>query len=436
MAAALLSTFSLTAQKTLSVKDITPALSVYPCGDRHEALVIIRCSEDFTLEFTSNVDKDLNIDIMTEGSEKIYNIVFPTMGEGTSYKGRQLAIIAPGFNKVYLPLDLKDKEKYEYLVSDPYSSLRSIYYISVEEGCKLMQEGAFLEAIDKFKIAKNCPEYSETENSINLYIEACDSSILWQNEMKRYEKQGKFDKAIISCGKILSVIPNCSYASNEMQSLNKQFFDMCAFDREVADTYISNGKLSEARELLQHSIDIQSPYASEAATKIEEINKRLYKSDNHTRSFSYQYATGRPIGFLTTSLKPKGLGGYFSLGINSGIIDLLSSKLEPLATIPDKFTYEAGASVGFSIPVVSKYAWILVSPFAYIGGGYLSNESNEYWKNVNWYSGLAPELGVAGKIWRITLSYRFQYRYCLSKDESISNMMGKTGHMFALGICW
>lgn len=427
--------FSTFAQKVLSVRDITPELSVYPCGDRHEALVVFRCSEDFALEFSSNVDKSLEVETMTEGTEVIYNIILPTRAEGSSYRGRQLTVIAPGFNKFYLALDLKDKEKLEFLVSDPYSSLRSLYYTSLDEGCKLMQEGAFMEAVDKFNIAKSCPEFSEVQNNIDQYITACDSSQVWQTEMKRYEKVGKYDSALKYCRMILTAIPSCKYAVTEHQILQRKFNEMCSFDRDVAEKYISNGKLSEARDLLQHSIDIGSPYSAEAAILIQDINKKLYKSDNHTRSLSYQYAIGRPIGLFTSSLKPKGVGAYFSIGINKEIIDLLSSKLQPIAP-PDRFTYEAGASVGLSIPVVPKYLWVLVSPFSYIGGGYLANEGTDYWSNVKWYSGIAPEVGLSGKIWRIVLSYRFQYKYCLSKEEGVSDMMGKTGHLFTIGFCW
>ena len=111
---ALIATTGAFAQKKLNVKDITPELSIYPCQDRYEALVVLRCSEEFELEFKSNVDKELNVIREQEGSEKIYSIVFKTRGEGTSYRGRILTIIAPSFDKVYLPLELKQKEKKEY----------------------------------------------------------------------------------------------------------------------------------------------------------------------------------------------------------------------------------------------------------------------------------------------------------------------------------
>ena len=73
--------------KTLRVTDITPELSVYPCGDRHEAQVVLRCQEPFDLVLSSNYDTKLDLTITTEGPEKVYSIVFKTKEEGTSFKG-------------------------------------------------------------------------------------------------------------------------------------------------------------------------------------------------------------------------------------------------------------------------------------------------------------------------------------------------------------
>ena len=112
--------------KNLIITNITPELSVYPCGDRQEALVVIRCQEPFDLVLSSNYDENLDLTITTEGPEKVYSIVFKTKEEGTSFKGRQLTIVAEGFKKHYIPLNLNAKEKVEFLVSDPYSKLRSL----------------------------------------------------------------------------------------------------------------------------------------------------------------------------------------------------------------------------------------------------------------------------------------------------------------------
>ena len=172
--------------KSLVITNITPNLSVYPCGDRHEAQVILRCQEPFDLDLSSNVDAKLDLSVTTEGPEKVYSIIFKTREEGTSFKGRQLTVVSEGFKKHYIPLNLSDKEKLEFLVSDPYSKLRSLYFISVEEGLGYMTEGMYEAAIDKFNVAKQCPEYPDIENHLDEYIEKCDSLRKWTVQAAQY----------------------------------------------------------------------------------------------------------------------------------------------------------------------------------------------------------------------------------------------------------
>ena len=172
--------------KTLIVNNITPELSVYPCGDRHEAQVIIRCQEPFDLVLASNYDANLDLTVTTEGPEKVYSIVFKTKEEGTSFKGRQLSIVAEGFRKHYIPLNLSDKEKLEFMVSDPYSKLRSLFYTATEAGISMMVEGMYDAAIDQFNIAKQCPEYPETPNHLDEYIDKCDSLKAWTERAAAY----------------------------------------------------------------------------------------------------------------------------------------------------------------------------------------------------------------------------------------------------------
>ena len=59
--------------KDLRVTNITPELSVYPCGDRHEALVVLHCQEPFDLVLSSNYDANLDLSVTTEGPEKLYS---------------------------------------------------------------------------------------------------------------------------------------------------------------------------------------------------------------------------------------------------------------------------------------------------------------------------------------------------------------------------
>lgn len=68
-------------QKPLVIEDITPENCIHKCEDRHEALVEIRCNENFELEFNSTADKELPITRVMEGTTTVYSILFLTLTE-------------------------------------------------------------------------------------------------------------------------------------------------------------------------------------------------------------------------------------------------------------------------------------------------------------------------------------------------------------------
>ena len=95
-------------------------------------------------------------------------------------------------------MGLDDKEKLEFLVSDPYSKLRSLYYTATEEGVNYMTEGMYDAAIDQFRIAKQCPEFEENENHLDEYIVKCDSLIKWTKEGAAYTENKDYYNAYAS----------------------------------------------------------------------------------------------------------------------------------------------------------------------------------------------------------------------------------------------
>lgn len=426
--------------KTLNVQDITPALSVYPCGDRPEALVVIRCSEPFDLEFSSNVDNELDLTKMTDGSEKVYNIVFQTRAQGTSYKGRQLVISANGFSKFYLPLDLKDKEKLEYLVSDPYSKLRSLFYTTTEAGQSLFSAGDYLPAKDQFIIAKQCPEYETVDNSIDYYIAQCDSMVQWTEIVKQAEYDGDYSKAIDLLRKMSYANPRCDIITTRYNSDVAEFNRKSSYDMTVGQRYMDDGKYEQARELFEHAIAINSPSASTAALNLETISQMNYKVDNKTRSLFYQKTGDCSIGLTTGSFNPDKIGGYFSFGFNKGCLDAFSDKLEALA-IPESTQLEAVVNAGFTIRLYYPkndyipHVWLMATPFGYACGGYNMLEDGDE-TSIKLYHALAPEVGVAVRIWRIALNYKLQYRYVFGDDDLGSDILGGTKSSFGIGFCW
>ena len=430
--------------KVLHVEDITPELSVYPCGDRPEALVVIRCSESFDLDFTSNVDSELDVTRLTDGSEKIYYIVFQTRASGTTFKGRQLAIIANGFTKYYLPLELKEKQKLEFLVSDPYSKLRSLFYTSTEEGVRLFEVGEYLAAKDQFVIARRCPEYATVENSLDVYVAQCDTMLKWTTVVDMAEEIDDYVLAMEFLEKMIHVNPRCDILRERYSSVLTEYRRECAFDMDVGTRYMEDRKYDLARERFEHAIAIKSPNATQAALNLEQISLINYKADNRTHSFFYEMTGRCPIGFMAASLKPEKVGGYFSLDFNSGCFDLVSNNLEPVSN-PEATQFEVVVSGGWTLRlyyprdnVYIPHVWLLFTPLGYAGGGYTYNEGegDNIDKSIKYFNAIAPEVGLAVRVWRIALNYKLQYRYVFENGGIGKDILGGVHHSFGIGFCW
>ncbi|MBO7050185.1 MAG: tetratricopeptide repeat protein [Bacteroidaceae bacterium] len=444
--------------KTLIITNITPELSVYPCGDRHEAQVILRCQEPFDLVLSSNVDAKLDLSITTEGPEKVYSIIFKTREEGTSFKGRQLTVVAEGFKKHYIPLNLNDKEKFEFMVSDPYSKLRSLYYTSTEEGLNYMTDGLYDAAIDKFNIAKQCPEFAETENHLDKYIQLCDSLKEWTNLATSYMDKEDYFNARALYLKMMTENPSCSLIRDLYYNANENFTRVSRHDIEVAQAYFDSKRYDEARDLYEHAIAQNNPQSSLAGTNLAFIQLKRYKQDNHTRSMSYIYEPDCNIGIMFAGLKPDKSGAYFSLGLQKGMFDLASGNLEPVTSedaLPEKPTYQGMLSLGWTLRIYTRNknqfvpkVWMLMTPFSYAAGGYYtkfnnpdynpnsSDNDNEYIEKYHLIHAVAPEVGLAVRVWRLVLSYRYQYRYILNIDQPVSDDLVRPRNLLGVGFCW
>lgn len=452
--------------KTLVVTNITPELSVYPCGDRHEAQVVLHCQEPFDLVLSSNYDATLDLSVTTEGPEKIYSIVFKTKEEGTSFRGRQLTVVAEGFRKHYIPLNLNDKEKLEFMVSDPYSKLRSLFYTSTEEGLSYMTSGLYDAAIDKFNIAKQCPEYPETENHLDEYIRKCDSLKVWNVLASAYMDMEDYYNARIIYLKMLTENPSSDIIRTLYTDANDNFTRVSKHDMEVAQAYFDSKRYEEARDLYEHAIAQKNPQSSLAGTNLAYIQLKRYKQDNHTRSLSYVFDPDCKIGLMFASLKPDKTGAYFSFGFDKGAIDILSQSIDPVtdvdpttnkAIVPDKPMYQAMASIGWTLRLYTKNenefipkVWMLMTPFSYAAGGFYSKTPNpdysptsysnddedEFDESYHLMHVLAPEIGIAVRVWRVVLSYRYQYRYVLNKEMPAADNLGKPRNLIGVGFCW
>lgn len=442
-------------RKRLEIKDVTPELSVYPCQDRYEALVVIRCSEDFELEFKSNVDKELNITREQEGTEKIYSIVLKTREVGTSFRGRMLSIMAPNFDKLYLPLELKQKEKKEYLVSDPYSSLRSPFYISMDKANALFASGMYDQAIDQYHIAQQCPEYKKYESNVNEHLILCDSMIYWTAVVDTADAQGDFYRAKEYLLKMMSNNPDCQIIKERYQSTVQEYNIRCNADMIVGAQYMTDGYYEKAKEVYENAVRMRNPQTAVAELNLHEIEKLTFNKKNKTRTFFYQHTDNRPIGFTSARCTPSSTKGYFSMGLNKKCFDLLNNTNQQFEDETPRLDYEASVSFGWTVPLFRSYLFAYFTPFGYTGGGFSKLKTPEidnpqenngliettsgknFWEqDIRWYHAVTPEAGIVLKVWHIAVNYKYQYRYWIGQDDATSKLLGTTCQSIGIGFAW
>lgn len=424
--------------KKLRIEDVTPELSVYPCQDRYEALVVIRCCEEFELEFKSNVDKDLNITREQEGTEKIYSIVFKTREQGTSFKGRRLSIMAPGFDKLYLPLELKQKDRKEYIVSDPYSSFRSIFYTSQEKGYELFALGLYDQASDQYRIAQQCPEYKEKQNSIDAYLALCDSMKFWTSIVDTADVYEDYYIAREYLTKMMQKNPECALIRKRSADIQQVYAIRCNADMANGELYMQDGYYDKAKQVYENAVRMRNPRIAEAEAKLHEIERLTFKKTNKTRVLLYQFDENTPINIFKAGCKPAKTGGYFSMGFNSQCFDLLSNVNQKFDT--PTLDYVARVSFGWTVPIFRSYAFAYFTPLSYVGGGYSKVETEASLsfldQDICWYHAVAPEAGIILKYWRIAVNYKFQYRYWIGQPKDVAGMLGTSRHSFGIGFAW
>ena len=119
---------------------------------------------------------------------------------------------------------------------------------------------------------------------------------------------------------------------------------------------------------------------------------------------------------------------------------------------PLKPMYQAMISAGWTLRIYTSNdnefipkVWLLMTPFSYAGGGFYtkipkqesgSSSEAQYDESYHWMNALAPEAGIAVRVWRVILSYRYQYRYLLNMEKPASDNLGQSRNLLGIGICW
>lgn len=280
---------ALAQEKLLSVQETTDGIGVYPCGDRHEALVQFVTSEPFALEFESTHDAELNIAVDSIAGKKTYSIVFVTQSPGMDYSGRRVTIMAPGFEHYRLPLPLRDKQKFEYTVSDPYSALRSPFFVYLEKAQNAFQDGNYQTAKDNYELCRYCPEYQNDTSLILEHIVICDSMMTWNDEALQNHHFSKFKAEAESYQKMLRYNPNPQLYSN-LYAAQNQFNDDCAALARMGESHLNRGELEKAESMYRQIAENGCTEFSEVASQaLSQIHRARQRRDDHARTVMLMY---------------------------------------------------------------------------------------------------------------------------------------------------
>lgn len=482
-------------QKLLNVEEETEGgIGVYPCGDRHEAMVQFVTSEPFGLEFRSNYDKELQVSMDSVAGKKTYSIVFVTQAPGVSYDGRRLTVMAKGFRNHVMTLNLRDKQKFIYNVSDPYSALRSPYFVYQDKGNDLFYQGQYQGAKDCYEMIRVCPEYQMNREAIDSRIQLCDSMIVWSAQAMKFEKFAQYQDAIDVYYKMFQYNSGNQKISSMIGHCTAAYSDDCTNEFTLAEHYMNMGQPELAKAAYQRLVDKKcTSYMAEATAALNNLHRHDNKVAQHARCFFYDMGGNLPIGFtyaqcytqnrrssgyITFRMNPSDVKCLMGTGSVDGNIswknnDELSFQYKDIYTEnsegydqPKEMDFETSISFGWTIRIWRYFFMHLGT--GYHGGGFYTFDVDaapkaiNHWKKKhnlfdpqkeefnswddelrhdcmksNWFNGAVGEAGLIAKVWRLNAKVTYQYTYWLNKGyykDFLDDQSGKV--YFGLGFNW
>ena len=452
------------AQRNLELREKTEALSVFtdkdPVIDSSggiQAGVIISCSNALQLNFSSNVDKAVDVYKKEEkGGSRFYYLRF-IIGKykGASYDNRVLEVSAQNFLPLKLNLDLKPSESKWYEIYDPNATVGvGCFYQYYNEGVELFKKALYQEAQEKYKLSMECndapPDLNVKEKIANI-----DSILSLRKTGDYYFDMLHFKEASNCYQKIISYNKDDQYAIMRNNESNIKLMDNCNNYFNNAEDYFTNGKYDEAKKLYEFVLQQSCPKSIEANTRLTEINNHLRDRKQRAQVIMYEFGLGSgipktpntlnspntPIGISVGKYKEGKVSGYFSIRMNPEIFKAIQQNSDTTARP------ELNISFGWTIKVY-KPVWIFFGP-GYTGVGEWYNGIDKK-RNFRIDNAISPEIGLLGKIGPVALRYTFQYRLALGTRDNenndiytkndatlpIRNYIGYVSNVLGIGFCF
>lgn len=327
------SSFAQNKNKTLSVEEIGDGSDIYLTSGRHEAQLVFEVNDEFSLNFRSNLDDELDIEIDSVGNKKSYSIVLVTQEPGVSYASRVITILAPGFEDYDMPFNLKDREKHIFRVWDEYSKFTSPFFSYQEKANELFANGEYQSARDYYKLTRACPEYPSDSASINQHIADCDTLIELSLRAEEHERFAEWQEALDTYLSMMRLNNSNEAIRQRYNTCRESFYTDCEAEFRNGEHYMAQGSMSDlkkAMECFQRVLDKKCPtQAAEAAVNLRNVKRQMDKENDHSRCLFYDAGLNQYFGFTFSNCynrENKRHGGYFTLRFNSEIIDFASKK--------------------------------------------------------------------------------------------------------------
>ncbi|MBR5716793.1 MAG: hypothetical protein IKX59_09430 [Bacteroidales bacterium] len=460
--------------KLLNVQETTQGFGVYPCGDRHEAMVQFVTHEPFGLTFESTHESQtqLNVTVDSIAGKKTYSIVFVTQEPGRDFSNRRLTIRVPGFQDYRMPLPLKDKQLFEYTVSDPYSVLRSPFFDYLEKAQASFNNSEYQKAKDNYELCRYCPEYLNDTANILQHIQLCDSMLIWYNQAIEADHFFRYHEAVNAYNKLL-VYDGNEKLRQSMYAAQRNFDRDCEAVLNMGEKELSAGNLERSRQMFEQVIENGcTRYAKQANENLEVVRKASLRRDSHSRTLLFEYGlTNEMLGFTYGNFyQNKANGWYSTFLINKDFFNQFDSHIEgsydPVTQkfvykekmkkdeesgelYPEKMQYEACFMTG-----PSWHIWVPIYIHAGIGyhyGAFDKFDPEKFNSTVNetgedllkeltskqMFHGPAVEGGLVLKYFRFALKFTYRYTYWVNKGDYKDFCADNTGaFQIGAGFCW
>lgn len=411
--------------------------------EESEALVIISLPEEMTVEFKTNYSENINFfDRKKEGADSLLYLRFPV---GEQWESRKLYVIVPQYERATISLDLSPKETKRYKIYDPDAALMKCYYQFTKEGASFFQKALYTEARERYELAQKCANIEPQQLAdLNHRIAVIDSINILTTIADAHFNVLDYRAAYETYFKVVSLNKEDKLALSKMMESQSKLSNHCDNEFNSAELYFREKDNDRAEELYKRIVSQSCPQAPEANLRLLEIHNRKESARQRATVLTYEIAKNTAIGFSTGKYKEHKTSGYFTLRTNGDLFDAIRDNCDTLSkpelSIAFGWTFRPVKKVkDFNVPV-----WMFAGP-GYTGVGkytvkedehssYSSSDDHEVDYKLTVCNAISIEAGILGKIGPLVLRYTYQYRFALKKEEE--SYIGKSKHVFGIGVCF